>query len=229
MKLTWLGHSATHLELGGLSILVDPFLSGNPTYPEGWEDKLDKLDAIAITHGHDDHIGDTVRLAKEYGATLFAQFELAMWLQSQGVEKIQPMNTGGAVNMGDVQFAMTPAFHSASIIRDGNTINLGDPAGFVIRTVTHSVYHAGDTGLFSDMRLIQKLYNPEIGLLPCGDRFTMGPEQAAMACNDYLELDTVIPVHWGTFDMLHGDPKTMETLVQRTRVIIPTAGEQLSF
>lgn len=229
MEITWLGHSATHLTMGGLSIIVDPFLSGNPTYPKAFEDGLDRLDAIALTHGHDDHIGDTVRLAEKYGATVFGQFELVMWLKGQGVENIEPMNTGGTVGLGDVRFSMVPAFHSASILRDGTTINLGDPAGFVIRGEGHSVYHAGDTGLFSDMALIERLYRPRIGLLPCGDRFTMGPEQVAIACNDFLQLETLIPIHWGTFDLLHGDPQQLHGLVEGTRVTIPKAGETLTF
>jgi len=225
MKLTWLGHSATHLEIGGLSVLIDPFLTGNPTYPEGWEDRLDRLDVIAVTHGHDDHVGDTLRLAEKYEATLVAQFELAMWLSAQGLSKLQPMNTGGTISLDGVRFSMVPAFHSASIIRDGQTINLGDPAGLVIRDDRNAVYHAGDTGLFSDMALIQRLFRPTVGLLPCGDRFTMGPEQAAIACNEFLEFETIIPIHWGTFDLLPGRPERLAELVTRGSVRTLEPGE----
>lgn len=227
MKLTWLGHSATHLDINGLSVLIDPFLTGNPTYPEGWEDGLAKLDVIAVTHGHDDHIGDTLRLAQKYDATLVAQFELAMWLAGQGLSKLEPMNTGGTVTVGDVRFSMVPAFHSASILRDNQTINLGDPAGFVIHDDAHSVYHAGDTGLFSDMALIQRLFSPTIGLIPCGDRFTMGPEQAAIACNEFLQLETIIPIHWGTFDLLSGRPEKLAELVTRGTVRTLQPGEAI--
>ena len=227
MTLTWLGHAATHLQIGGLSILIDPFLTGNPSYPGGWEDGLSKLDVIALTHGHDDHIGDTLRLAEKYDALLVAQFELAMWLNAQGLSRLEPMNTGGTVHVGNVRFSIVPAFHSASILRDGQMISLGDPAGLVIHDDDNSVYHAGDTGLFSDMALIQRLFQPRVGLLPCGDRFTMGPEQAAIACNEFLDLETIIPIHWGTFDLLTGRPEQFAELVTRGTVRTLTPGESI--
>lgn len=224
MQMTWLGHSAVHLEARGQSILVDPFFSGNPKHPQGWEDKLERCDVIVVTHGHEDHLGDSLRLAKKYHATLVAQFEICMWLNGQGVEKVQPMNTGGEIEIAGIRYAMVPAFHSAGVIRDGEPRAMGDPAGFVITTADAAIYHAGDTCLFSDMALIQRLYRPKVGFLPVGDRFTMGPRHAAIACNEFLALDLVVPIHWGTFDLLHGDPEVLKTEVTRGRVHIAEPG-----
>jgi L-ascorbate metabolism protein UlaG (beta-lactamase superfamily) len=227
MRLTWLGHSACHLELEGRSLLIDPFLSGNPTYPQGWEDRLRALDAIVVTHGHDDHVGDTVRLARKHGATVIAQFEICMTLAAQGVEKVEPMNTGGAIEHGGLSFTMVPAFHSSAVMIDGRAVTMGDPAGFVIQGGGRSLYHAGDTALFSDMALIQRIYRPEVGLIPIGDRFTMGPATAAIACNEFLDLAHIIPVHWGSFPFLTGQPEDFAARVTRGRVHRPKPGETL--
>lgn len=225
MQMTWLGHSAVHLATAGQSILIDPFFTGNPTFPVGFEDRLERCDVIVVTHGHDDHVGDAARLAKKYGATLIAQYEICMWLNGQGVESVQPMNTGGEIEVAGIRYAMVPAFHSAGVIRDGAPQALGDPAGFVVTAPEAAIYHAGDTCLFSDMALIDRLYRPKVGFLPVGDRFTMGPAHAAIACNEFLKLELIVPVHWGTFDLLHGDPEVLKREVTRGRVHIATPGE----
>ena len=132
MKLTWLGHSAFHLQTAAQSVLIDPFWTGNPTFPQGYEDRVERVDTIVLTHGHEDHLGDTVRLAQKYGATVVGQYEVCMYVNGLGVGQLDPMNTGGAIEREGVRYAMVPAFHSSALIQDGKPVTMGDPAGFVI-------------------------------------------------------------------------------------------------
>lgn len=224
MKLTWLGHSACHLAVDGKSVLVDPFFSGNPKFPNDFETGLEKVDIIMLTHGHADHLGDSLRLAKAFDATVVAMFEICAYLGAQGLEKTEPMNIGGTIDCGGLSVSMVNALHSSAVVEDGKLVTMGDPAGLVIKSSGKTVYHAGDTDLFSDMALIQRIHQPKIGLIPIGDRFTMGAETAAMACNEFLDLETIIPVHWGTFDLLTGDPETFKSLVTRGTVLTPDPG-----
>lgn len=228
MKLTWLGHSACHLDIDGKSLLIDPFFTGNAKFPADFEAGLDHVDAIILTHGHADHLGDTERLAKHYGATVIAMFEICAYLGAKGVERSEPMNIGGSIDYDDLTITMVNALHSSAIVEDGVPVTMGDPAGIVIKSSEKTVYHAGDTDVFSDMALIQRLHQPKIGLIPIGDRFTMGPETAALACNEFLNLETIIPIHWGTFDLLTGDPETFKSLVERGEVLMPTPGEPVT-
>jgi L-ascorbate metabolism protein UlaG (beta-lactamase superfamily) len=228
MQLTWLGHSAVHLDVAGRSVLIDPFWTGNPKFPQGFEERLERVDFIALTHGHEDHLGDAARLAQKYGATVVAQFEICVHLGGQGVSRAEPMNLGGTVRRDGIAFTMVNAQHSSAIIKDGVPVTMGDPAGFVIKTAERTVYHAGDTEVFSDMALIQRIHRPMVGLIPIGDRFTMGPETAALACNEFRDLEVVVPIHWGTFDLLSGDPEVFRSLVRRGEVRLPQPGEALA-
>ena len=228
MQLTWLGHSAFHLEIAGKHVLIDPFWTGNPRHPQGFEDRLGRADFIVLTHGHSDHLGDSARLATKYGATVVAMFEIVSYLGGQGVDKAEPMNIGGTVQRDGLSFSMVNALHSSAMVEDGKPVTMGDPAGFVIKAAERTVYHAGDTELFSDMALIQRIHQPTVGLIPIGDRFTMGPETAAIACNEFLDLEVIVPIHWGTFDLLTGDPEIFKSLVRRGEVKLPQPGEALS-
>ena len=229
MQLTWLGHAAFHAEIAGKSVLIDPFFTGNSKYPDGWADQLDRVDYIVLTHGHEDHLGDTVELAKKHGSTVVAMFEICMYLGGLGIETVEPMNIGGTVHSGGLSFTMVNAQHSSAIVQDGKPVTMGDPAGYIIKADGEkTLYHLGDTEIFSDMALIQRIHQPQIGLVPMGDRFTMGPETAAMACNEFLEFETIVPTHWGTFDLLTGDPNDFKRRVTRGDVKLPEPGETMT-
>ena len=212
--LTWLGHASFRLDTAsGKRIYVDPFLNGNPKCPEH-EKTPERVDVIALTHGHGDHVGDTVELAKKHGATVVALVELAGWLGKQGVDegKLQAPNKGGTVDAGGVKFTLTNAFHSGSA-PDGAYV--GEPSGLVVKTEDDkTVYFAGDTCVFGDMQLIGRIYEPDIAVLPIGDHYTMGPREAAVAV-ELLGVKRVVPCHWGTFGLLTGTPEELEKLAPR--------------
>ncbi|HET7573097.1 MAG TPA: metal-dependent hydrolase [Gaiellaceae bacterium] len=224
MELTWLGHSAFRLDAAGKRIYVDPFLNGNPKCPEG-EQTPERVDAIALTHGHGDHVGDTVELAKRHGCTVVAPVELADWLQTkQGLENVLDPNKGGTVAVDDVRFTLTNAHHSSSN-NDGEY--MGEPCGIVVRAEGKSVYFAGDTCVFGDMQLIGRLYAPDLAVLPIGDHYTMGPEEAALAL-ELLGVKRCVPCHWGTFPPLVGRPATLQELAPEVTVEQIEPGESVT-
>jgi L-ascorbate metabolism protein UlaG (beta-lactamase superfamily) len=227
MKLTWSGHSAFLLQSEKTNVLIDPFLSGNPSAPKDLG--LPKIDFILLTHGHGDHVGDTIELAKKHDATVVGIYDLTSWLGHKGVAKTTGMNKGGTVKLSDdLTVTMTHAIHSSSFEEDGTNVYLGEAAGFVIRMGAHVIYAAGDTDVFSDMKLIQELYEPTIGILPIGDHFTMSPTSAAYACNNFLSLEKIIPCHYGTFGALTGTAEEFKKLVKRGDVVAPKVGEVIS-
>jgi L-ascorbate metabolism protein UlaG (beta-lactamase superfamily) len=214
VKLTWLGHSTFRIETpGGKTILVDPWVMGNPSCPES-DKKLRKVDVMLCTHGHFDHIGDAVEISKKHNPIVVGIYELCAWLEKKGVQQTSAMNKGGTQQVGDIKVTMVHAIHSCGI-QDGDDIVYGGEAcGYVIEFENGlKIYHAGDTTVFSDMTIIRELYHPEIVMLPIGDHFTMSPREATYACG-LLRPKLVIPMHFGTFPVLAGSPSELRENVQ---------------
>lgn len=215
-SVTWLGHSAFLIEsVNAKRILVDPFLDGNPKYPGGVD--LDSIDAVLVTHGHSDHVGDTITIAK-HGATVVAQVELASILEGVGVpaSSLVAMNKGGTAEVHGIGVTMVNAFHSTSYEGAEYPIYAGEAAGYVITLEDgYVIYHAGDTMIFGDMKLIGELWRPDLALLPIGGFYTMDPRQAGHALG-LLGASDVIGMHWGTFPPLVGTPAQLREYAPAT-------------
>jgi L-ascorbate metabolism protein UlaG (beta-lactamase superfamily) len=204
MRFTYFGHSAAYLETRTERFLFDPFLTGNPKASVSAAEVEPTY--IIVTHGHGDHVGDTVAIAKRTDAMVITTYELGVWLGAQGV-KVTPLNHGGWARFPFGRIRFTVAFHSSSVSEEGGrALYMGEAAGVVLETEEKIIYHAGDTALFSDMRLIAEDAPIDLALLPIGDYFTMGPKDAAKAVG-YLKPKHVVPIHYGTFPPIDVDPQ----------------------
>ena len=226
--LTWHGHSCFLVETdGGQRILIDPWLDENPA-SDIKSDDIGPLDYILVSHGHFDHFADCIKLAKKTGATVISTFELVSFCQSKGVEKGHGMNIGGAYVFDFGRVKLTPALHTGTIAGDENGTHTTDCSGFLLSlNEGQRLYHAGDTALIMDMQLLQG--SVDVAILPIGDNFTMGPEDAARAV-EMIEPDVVIPMHYNTFPVIEQNPESFRQLVgDAATVVILEAGGSYTF
>jgi len=222
MKLTWFGHSAFRIEFGAARTLIDPFLTGNPSFNGDVRAATEGCTHVLLTHGHNDHVGDALAICRERGAMAVACAEICDWLAGQGVAKVNPGNHGGTVDCGGFTVSFVNALHSSSWhSQDGQLVYLGNPLGLVVKAPGEpTLYHMGDTDVFGDMRLVAELHEPDVGIVPIGDRFTMGPRAAAIACERFFRFRSIVPCHYGTFPALTGT-------VEAFRAALSTDAEKL--
>ena len=227
MKLTYLSHSCFLLETGAHRLLIDPFLSGNPKAPVKAENA--KCDFILISHGHGDHVGDAVAIAKRNNATIISNYEIATYCSKQGA-KAHAMHIGGGHNFSFGRVKLTIAHHGSGYQTDEGFLYLGNPVGFLITAGGKTVYHAGDTGLFMDMQLIGQMNRIDVALLPIGDNFTMGIDDAAKAV-EFLKPQVAIPMHYKTFEVIDVDPHEFARKASATggRVEVLDIGKSFEF
>jgi L-ascorbate metabolism protein UlaG (beta-lactamase superfamily) len=225
VALTWLGHATFRFDTpGGKRVYVDPFLE-NPKCPDD-EKEPERIDILAITHGHSDHIGESVELIKRFKPTVVGIVEIVAWLGDQGADvgEMPGINKGGTRDADGVKFTMTDARHSSG---GPNGEYLGEPAGFVIEVENGTkLYFAGDTSVFGDMQLIGRIYEPDVAILPIGDHFTMGPREAAVAL-ELLGVKRCVPCHYGTFPILTGTPEALRELTE-VELVAPEPGETVT-
>lgn len=228
-RITWLGHATVLIQTAnGTNLLIDPFIAGNPKYPKGFV-LPEKIDYVLLTHGHGDHIGDAVPVATKHGSTVVAIYELSAHIASKGVKSTTGMNLGGTAQLGDVAVTMVEATHSAAAQDENGTHYVGVATGFVLAIANGPVlYHAGDTNVFGDMKLIERLYHPEVAMLPIGGFYTMGPKEAALAV-EFLRPKMVLPLHFGTFPPLTGTPAELAALIDPgVEVLTCSPGETIA-
>lgn len=226
MKLTFHGHSTVMIETNGKKILIDPFINGNSQSDLNAETV--ECDVILLTHGHNDHVGDTVEIAKRNDALVVATADLATYLGWQGLN-VHPMNLGGAREFDFGKVKLTQAFHSSHYTEEDtkNIIYTGMPAGILFTAEGKTVYHLGDTGLFSDLKMIGEMNEIDLAFVPIGDNFTMGPEDAAIA-SKWIGAKTVVPIHYNTFPVIEQDPTTFTEKLEGVEGKILNPGESIT-
>ena len=231
MQITWYGHSAFRLDFGGNAVLIDPFFTGNPAFVSDPREAMRGVKHIVLTHGHADHVGDALDIAQQNEATVTTNYDLCMWLGGKGLQKMNPMNTGGTTDLGAFSVTMVRADHSSGDIVDGMPIYLGNPCGVIIKAKGEpTVWHMGDTDIFSDMALLAEIHQPKVAMVPIGDRFTMSPVTAALAVKRFLKVDAAIPCHYGSFPIIepNADKFVAEMKGHATKVIVPEKGKPFS-
>lgn len=224
MKITWFGHSTFRLDFGDRVVLLDPFFTGNPAFKGDRTAAVAGATHILITHGHSDHVGDALEIAAETGAKVVTNFDLCMWLASQGLKNFDPMNTGGTTDQGGFTVTLVRADHSAAMIELGVMVPLGSANGIIVKAPGQpTVYHMGDTDVFGDMALVQELHRPDVILVPIGDRFTMGPETAAFAIRRFFDPRAVIPCHYGSFPIIEPNADRFVAALETSpiQVVVP--------
>lgn len=229
MKVTFLGHAACLIEEGGKRIVIDPFLTGNPQATLKPSEL--QVDAVLVTHGHGDHLGDTVEIAKKSNALVVGIHELALFCQSQGAPRVHGMNIGGAYPFDFGRVKMMPALHSSATMVNGQWVYLGEPCGYIIQMGELTIYHAGDTGLFGDMALIGEQFDIDLAFLPIGNNYVMGPGDALRAVQ-YLMPKRIVPIHYNTFPVIEQDAEEFKRRVEEisdTECIVLKPGQSTEF
>ena len=228
IKITWLGHATFRIQTPkGKIIFIDPWVMGNPVCPEKEKD-IKSVDILLCTHGHGDHVGDAVEIAKRHDPKVVGIPELCSWLRKKGVRQTAEMNKGGTQKLDDIKVTMVHADHSCGILDGDQFVYGGEACGYVVEFDNGvKIYHAGDTNVFGDMAIIRDLYAPTIAMLPIGDHYTMSPREAAYACN-LLKPKTVVPMHFATFPALTGRPSELSKLVRGVTVFEMKPGQTIS-
>ena len=232
MKITWFGHSTFRLDFADKVVLIDPFFTDNPAFQGNRDQAVEGVTHILVTHGHSDHIGDTLEIAQATGAKVVTNFELSMWLASKGLQTFDPVNTGGTTDQG----GFTVTLVRADPFRGVRRARRRRPAQQRQRRHRQgpgepTVYHMGDTDIFGDMGLIAEIHQPTIAMVPVGDRFTMGSEVAALAVQRYFKLKAVIPCHYGSFPFLELNAERFVAALEGkgTQVIVPQKNRAVGF
>ena len=226
MIYTWLGHGSLRLEIGGQVLLIDPWESGNPMFPTAQRAQMyDGASAILITHGHGDHTADAVALSKEFNIPIYGIYDLMTWWAEAHDVQVMGFNKGGTVQIGDVAVTMVNATHSSSIAGPNGPIYAGAEAGYMIAGEGRCVYVSGDTDVMADMKLLNDLHHPDVGILSAGGHFTMDMRRAAFAAANLFSFSTVIPYHYKTFPMLEQDAEPLKANARPgVRVLDPDPG-----